>query len=135
MPLASGLARKAAARPTSVAVSGAVSGAFADTYSSIFSIMPIALAARDASGPAEIVLTRMPTRRPASYASTRVSLSRAAFAAAIPPRIEQRLLHLGAVRERVHDDVEWLLAVVFHELRGQTVDREISHAGVALVLP
>jgi hypothetical protein len=48
-------------------------------------MIPIALAAREASGPAEIVLTRTPNRRPASKASTRVSLSSAAFADDIPP--------------------------------------------------
>src|SRR5258708_30040094 len=46
---------------------------------------PIALAARDASGPALMQLTRCPHLRPASHASTRVSLSRAAFALDMPP--------------------------------------------------
>jgi len=45
----------------------------------------MALAAREANGPAEIVLTRMPCLRPASNASVRVSLSSAAFAEDIPP--------------------------------------------------
>ena len=45
----------------------------------------MALAALDASGPAEMVLTRMPCLRPASYASTRVSLSNAALADDMPP--------------------------------------------------
>ena len=49
------------------------------------SMMPITLAAREAYGPAEMVLTRMPCLRPASYASTRVSLSSAALAACMPP--------------------------------------------------
>ena len=48
-------------------------------------MMPMALAARDAYGPAEIVFTRSPHFRPASYASVRVSLSSAAFALDIPP--------------------------------------------------
>src|SRR6185312_12379471 len=52
MPLAIGEHRNAAARPTSSAVNFSVIGAFAETYSTIFSMMPIALAARDASGPA-----------------------------------------------------------------------------------
>ena len=69
----------------STAVSFSVSGAFAATYSTIFSMMPIALAARDASGPAEIVFTRQPNLRPASNASVRVSLSSAAFADDMPP--------------------------------------------------
>src|SRR5690242_3595108 len=45
----------------------------------------MALAARDASGPAEIVFTRRPYLRPASYARVLVSLSRAALADDIPP--------------------------------------------------
>src|SRR5687768_3451106 len=85
MPLARGLARNAATWPTSVAVSTSGSGEFFEQYSIILPMMPIALAARDASGPAEIVLTRTPYLRPASYASVRVSLSSAAFADDIPP--------------------------------------------------
>ena len=54
-------------------------------YLTIRSMIPIALAARDAYGPAEIVLTRAPHFRPASKASSRVSLSSAAFALDIPP--------------------------------------------------
>src|SRR5881394_3946968 len=46
---------------------------------------PIALAAREASGPAEMVLTRIPYLRPASNARVRVSLSSAALAEDIPP--------------------------------------------------
>ena len=46
---------------------------------------PIALAAREAYGPALIVLTRRPYLRPASKASVRVSLSSAAFAEDMPP--------------------------------------------------
>jgi len=49
------------------------------------SMKPMALAAREPSGPAEMVLTRTPHLRPASYASTRVSLSSAAFALLMPP--------------------------------------------------
>ena|SRR5678815_3810067 len=49
------------------------------------SMIPIALAARDAYGPAEIVLMRTPYLLPASYARVRVSLSRAALADDIPP--------------------------------------------------
>src|SRR3954468_4467992 len=85
MPDASGDARKAAVLPTSVAVSFSVSGAFSETYSIILPMMPIALAARDAYGPAEIVFTRTPQLRPASYASVRVSLSSAALADDMPP--------------------------------------------------
>ena len=85
MPAASGLDRKAATFPTSSACKGSVRGEFSAQYSTIFSMMPIALAARDASGPAEIALTRSPYFRPASKASTRVSLSSAAFADDIPP--------------------------------------------------
>ncbi len=48
-------------------------------------MIPIALAARDANGPAEMALTRSPYLRPASNASTRVSLSSAAFADDMPP--------------------------------------------------
>src|SRR6478735_12549342 len=83
--LARGDERNAAALPTSSAVSFSVSGAFTATYSTIFSMIPIALAARDASGPAEIVFTRHPNRLPASNANVRVSLSRAVFANDIPP--------------------------------------------------
>ena len=46
---------------------------------------PIALAARDASGPALMVFTRRPNLRPASNARVRVSLSSAALADDIPP--------------------------------------------------
>lgn len=42
-------------------------------------------AAREPSGPAEMVLTRTPNLRPASNASTRVSDSSAAFAELMPP--------------------------------------------------
>src|SRR5437868_9875035 len=45
----------------------------------------MALAAREASGPAEIVFTRTPYLRPASNARVRVSLSSAALADDIPP--------------------------------------------------
>src|SRR5712672_2346053 len=85
MPAPSGLDRNAAAFPTSSACSGSVSGEFTAQYATIFSMMPIALAARDANGPAEMALTRTPYLRPASNASTLVSLSRAAFAEDMPP--------------------------------------------------
>src|SRR5690242_1221304 len=85
MPAANGLERNAAARPTSMGVSSPVSGELAEQYSTMRSMMPIALAARDASGPAEIVFTRAPHLRPASYASVRVSLSSAALADDMPP--------------------------------------------------
>jgi hypothetical protein len=51
----------------------------------ISSMMPIAVAAREARGPAEIVLTRNPHLMPASKARVLVSLSSAAFADDIPP--------------------------------------------------
>ena len=84
-PDARGELRNAAAFPTSDARSLSVSGAFRDTYSIILPMIPIALAARDAYGPADIVLTRLPQARPASKASVRVSLSSAALADDIPP--------------------------------------------------
>jgi len=46
---------------------------------------PMAFAARLPKGPAEMVLTLMFDFLPASYASTRVSLSSAALAELIPP--------------------------------------------------
>src|SRR5579872_1044050 len=46
---------------------------------------PIALAAREAKGPALMQLTRWPHLRPTSQARTRVSLSSAALALDIPP--------------------------------------------------
>ena len=49
------------------------------------SMKPIALAAREPRGPAEMVLTRIPHLRPASYASTWVSDSSAALAEDMPP--------------------------------------------------
>src|SRR6266702_3689866 len=85
IPLPSGLARNAAVAPTSRAVRGSVKGALAAQYWTIFSILPIALAAREASGPAEMVFTRTLYWRPASKASVRVSLSSAAFAEDMPP--------------------------------------------------
>ena len=45
----------------------------------------MALAAREAQGPAEITFTRNPHLRPASKASTRASLYSAALAEAMPP--------------------------------------------------
>ncbi len=62
MPLASELKRKAAVAPTSSAVRTSASGEFWLQYSMISSMMPIAVAAREASGPAEMVLTRAPNR-------------------------------------------------------------------------
>ena len=56
-----------------------------DSYRIMSSMKPMALAAREPRGPAEIVLTRMPYLRPASYESTRVSLSNAALALLMPP--------------------------------------------------
>src|SRR5687768_17466364 len=85
IPPARGLDRNAATLPTSPAVSGSVSGEFRAQYSTILSMMPIALAARDAHGPAEIALMRTPYLRPASNARTLVSLSSAALADDIPP--------------------------------------------------
>jgi hypothetical protein len=46
---------------------------------------PMADAARDAKGPALMTFTRWPHLRPASKASTRVSLSSAALAVDMPP--------------------------------------------------
>ena len=63
---ASGLQRKAAVCPTSVARIGRASGALALVYWIIVSMNPIAEAAREAHGPAEIAFTRTPQRRPAS---------------------------------------------------------------------
>ncbi len=71
--------------PTSVAWIGRGSGEFALVYSIIVSMKPIAVAARDAQGPAEMALTRTPHRRPASNASVRVSASSAALADDMPP--------------------------------------------------
>ena len=85
MPVASGLARNAAACPTSAAVIASGSGEFALVYSIIFSMKPMALAAREASGPAEMMFTRWPHLRPASKARVRASLSRAALAEDMPP--------------------------------------------------
>ena len=49
------------------------------------SMKPIAFAALDPNGPAEMVFTRMPHFLPASYARTWVSDSSAAFAEDMPP--------------------------------------------------
>src|SRR6476620_6787338 len=84
MPVPSELARKAAAPPTSRASSASGSGELALQYPIISPMKPMALAARDASGPALMQLTRWPYLRPASNARTRVSLSSAAFAELIP---------------------------------------------------
>src|SRR6185437_6904250 len=85
MPLARGLQRKVAAAATSAGTSGCVRGALVETYSTILPMMPMALAAREAHGPAEMQFRRTPYLRPASYARTRVSLSRAALADDMPP--------------------------------------------------
>src|SRR6185503_9515819 len=82
---ASGLQRNAAAWPTSAASIGRASGELAAVYLIIVSMNPMAEAARDAQGPAEIALMRTPHRRPASKASVRVSASSAALADDIPP--------------------------------------------------
>jgi enoyl-[acyl-carrier protein] reductase I len=63
---------------------GYLAAVSASAYS-LVSMIPIALAARDAYGPADTVFTRIPHFRPASNASRRVSLSSAAFALDIPP--------------------------------------------------
>ena len=85
MPLASDEARKAAVVPTSSAVSATGIGVLRAQYFTICSIIPMALAARDANGPALMVFTRTPHFRPASYDSVRVSDSSAAFADDMPP--------------------------------------------------
>ena len=72
-------------RPTSSASIGRGRGELAVVYSIIVSMKPMALAAREAHGPAEMVLTRTPQRRPASKASVRVSASSAALADDMPP--------------------------------------------------
>ena len=82
---ARGLQRNAAVLPTSVAWIGRGSGALALVYSIIVWMKPIAVAAREAQGPAEIALTRTPQRRPASKARVRVSASSAALADDMPP--------------------------------------------------
>jgi hypothetical protein len=56
------------------------------------SMKPIALAALDPRGPAEIVLTRTPYLRPASKARTLVSLSRAALALLMPPPYPEKIM-------------------------------------------
>src|ERR1035437_9782154 len=78
MPLARDDERNAAAVPTSAAVSASGSGEFVAQYSTIALMMPIALAARDAYGPALIVFTRNPCRRPAPSASVRLLPSKRA---------------------------------------------------------
>src|SRR5690348_15281082 len=85
MAAASGLERNAAVWPTSEASIGRGSGESAAVYLIMVSMKPIALAARDAQGPAEIAFTRTPQRRPASYARVRVSDSSAALADDMPP--------------------------------------------------
>ena len=71
--------------PTSAASMGRGSGELAAAYLIIVSMKPMADAAREAQGPAEIALTRTPQRRPASNARVRVSASSAALADDIPP--------------------------------------------------
>src|SRR5688572_30685893 len=85
MAPARGLARNAAVCPTSSAWIGRGSGELALVYAIIVSMNPIADAAREAQGPAEIALIRTPQRRPASKARVRVSASSAALAEDIPP--------------------------------------------------
>ena len=85
IPLASGEQRNAIALPTSLASSACGNAEFFSQYFTIAPMIPIALAARDAKGPALTTFTRAPHFRPASYARTRVSLSSAAFAELIPP--------------------------------------------------
>src|SRR5919112_673513 len=82
---ASGLQRNAAVLPTSLESIGRGSGELLAVYLIMVSMNPIALAARDAHGPAEIAFTRTPHRRPASKASVRVSASSAALADDMPP--------------------------------------------------
>src|ERR1051325_10450961 len=99
MPAARGERRKAAVWPTSAAVSSRASGELARVYSIIRWISPMALAAREASGPAEMVLTRTPNRRPASKASVRVSDSSAAPGRP-PPAVPGNAPLAGHVGER-----------------------------------
>src|ERR1041385_4899908 len=108
MPAARGDRRKAAVWPTSAAVSSRASGEVARVYSIMRWMSPIALAAREASGPAEMGLTRTPNRRPASKASVRVSDSSAAFADDIPPppthtdQIARSEEHTSQLQYRLH---------------------------------
>lgn len=85
MARARGLHRKAAVEPTSSASIGRGRGELAAAYVIIMSMKPMAVAAREAHGPAEIAFTRTPQRRPASKARVRVSASSAALADDIPP--------------------------------------------------
>ncbi len=62
---------------------------------------PMAFAARDPSGPAEMELTRTENLRPASYASTRVSDSSADLADDIPPPYPAGVRHSLMVIRRV----------------------------------
>ena len=80
-----GLHRNAAVAPTSVGVIGSGSGELRCVYSIMLPMNPIALAAREAHGPAEMLFTRAPNSRPASNASVRVSDSSAALAEDMPP--------------------------------------------------
>ena len=82
---ARGETRKTTAFATSLASMQRFKGEFCTVYSIIFSINPMAFAALEPYGPAEIAFTRMPKRLPASKASVFVSLSKAAFAELIPP--------------------------------------------------
>ena len=56
------------------------------------SMKPMALAAREPRGPAEMVFTLMPYFRPASKDRTLVSLSSAAFALLMPPPYPARIV-------------------------------------------
>src|SRR3954462_887099 len=85
MARASGLERNAAVLPTSVASICRGKGELAAVYLIMVSINPIAVAAREAHGPAEMAFTRTAQRRPASNARVRVSASSAALADDIPP--------------------------------------------------
>eukprot|EP00281_Chroomonas_sp_CCMP1168_P015899 CAMPEP_0206216138 /NCGR_PEP_ID=MMETSP0047_2-20121206/2563_1 /ASSEMBLY_ACC=CAM_ASM_000192 /TAXON_ID=195065 /ORGANISM="Chroomonas mesostigmatica_cf, Strain CCMP1168" /LENGTH=196 /DNA_ID=CAMNT_0053638469 /DNA_START=156 /DNA_END=742 /DNA_ORIENTATION=+ len=92
IPAPSGEQRARAAPATCSAVTALASGEFAFVYSIALSMnpcpssdLPMADAARDLKGPAEIAFTRTPHFRPASHASIRVSDSSCAFALDMPP--------------------------------------------------
>src|SRR4051812_38000123 len=85
MARARGLQRKAAVLPTSAASMARGRGELFVVYLIMVSMKPMAVAARDAQGPAEMALTRTAQRRPASNARVRVSASSAALAEDIPP--------------------------------------------------
>ena len=54
---------------------------------------------------------------------------------AVAAHLEQRLLHFGSVRERMHDDVERLGAEIRDKPFGKPVDRAVADVLVALVRP